>query len=108
MVEYKGVCGRVCDADWQWCEWEWPLPSGFLPDSPCVSVLQPFVHPDCGAHYGVPFLEETPAMFVRWAQFCAMGSIIRFHTNDCCDHRYVARPPDPDEGTTVHSSGQGT
>ena len=26
-------------------------------------------------------------MFVRWAQFCAMGTIIRFHTNSCCDHR---------------------
>jgi hypothetical protein len=26
-------------------------------------------------------------MFVRWAQFCAMGTIIRFHTNECCDHR---------------------
>jgi hypothetical protein len=23
----------------------------------------------------------------RWAQFCAMGTIIRFHTNNCCDHR---------------------
>jgi alpha-glucosidase (family GH31 glycosyl hydrolase) len=30
--------------------------------------LQPYVHPDCGAHYGVPFLQETPEMFVRWAQ----------------------------------------
>ena len=49
--------------------------------------LQPYVHPDCGAHYGVPFLEETPEMFVRWAQFCSMGTIIRFHTNNCCDHR---------------------
>lgn len=49
--------------------------------------LQPYVHPDCGAHYGVPFVEETPEMFVRWAQFCAMGTIVRFHTNDCCDHR---------------------
>ena len=27
--------------------------------------LQPYVHPDCGAHYGVPFKEETPEMFVR-------------------------------------------
>ena len=26
-------------------------------------------------------------MFVRWAQFCAMGTIVRFHTNSCCDHR---------------------
>ena len=26
--------------------------------------LQPYVHPDCGAHYGVPFEEETPEMFV--------------------------------------------
>ena len=49
--------------------------------------LQPYVHPDCGAHYGVPFKEETPEMFVRWAQFCAMGTIVRFHTNSCCDHR---------------------
>jgi hypothetical protein len=49
--------------------------------------LQPYVHPDCGAHYGVPFEQETPEMFVRWAQFCAMGTIIRFHTNNCCDHR---------------------
>lgn len=23
----------------------------------------------------------------RWTQFCAMGTIIRFHTNNCCDHR---------------------
>ena len=50
-------------------------------------ALQPYVHPDCGAHYGVPFLQETPEMFVRWAQFCAMGTIVRFHTNNCCDHR---------------------
>ena len=28
--------------------------------------LQPYVHPDCGAHYGVPFEQETPEMFVRW------------------------------------------
>ncbi len=49
--------------------------------------LQPYVHPDCGAHYGVPFKQETPEMFVRWAQFCSMGTIIRFHTNNCCDHR---------------------
>ena len=26
--------------------------------------LQPYVHPDCGAHYGVPFEQETPEMFV--------------------------------------------
>jgi alpha-glucosidase (family GH31 glycosyl hydrolase) len=35
----------------------------------------------------VPYEQETPEMFVRWAQFCAMGTIIRFHTNSCCDHR---------------------
>jgi len=35
----------------------------------------------------VPFVQETPEMFVRWAQFCAMGTIVRFHTNNCCDHR---------------------
>eukprot|EP00040_Diaphanoeca_grandis_P012991 m.65720 g.65720 ORF g.65720 m.65720 type:complete len:903 (-) comp23596_c0_seq1:497-3205(-) len=49
--------------------------------------LQPYVHPDCGAHYGVPYEQETPEMFVRWSQFCAMGTIIRYHTNNCCDHR---------------------
>jgi hypothetical protein len=26
-------------------------------------------------------------MFVRWIQFCAMGTIIRIHSNTCCDHR---------------------
>jgi hypothetical protein len=49
--------------------------------------LQPYVHPDCGGHYGVPFEQETPEMFVRWTQFCAMGTIIRFHTNKISDHR---------------------
>ena len=49
--------------------------------------LQPYVHPDCGAHIGIPFLHETPEMFVRWAQFCSLGTIVRFHTNECCDHR---------------------
>ena len=49
--------------------------------------LQPYVHPDCGAHYGAVNTSETPEMFVRWVQFCSMGTIIRIHSNTCCDHR---------------------
>ena len=52
--------------------------------------LRPYIHPDCGGHHGPGAGGHTPQspavgypgeVFVRWVQFCSLGTILRLHSD---------------------------
>ena len=45
--------------------------------------LKPYVHMDCTAHHGPEDQGHTypPEPYVRWVQFCSMGTIMRIHSD---------------------------
>lgn len=46
-------------------------------------TFQPYVHPDCTAHHG----HDEPEVYVRWIQFCSLGTIMRVHSDPYNDRR---------------------
>ena len=45
--------------------------------------FKPYVHPDCTAHHN----PDPPEIYVRWIQFCSMGTIMRVHSDPYNDRR---------------------
>jgi hypothetical protein len=46
-------------------------------------TLMPYVHPDCTAHHNA----DPPEVYVRWIQFCSLGTIMRMHSDPYNDRR---------------------
>lgn len=51
--------------------------------------LRPWVHQDCAAHHGpgvhgsgvLPSAPYPPEVYIRWVQFCSLGTITRLHSD---------------------------
>ena len=54
-----------------------------------VDYMKPFVHPDCGGHHGPSDHGEPypPEVYLRWAGFCALGTVFRIHSDPPGDRR---------------------
>ena len=48
-----------------------------------VRWLTAYTHPDCTGHHNA----DTPEVYVRWIQFCALGTIFRVHSDPFNDRR---------------------
>eukprot|EP00039_Didymoeca_costata_P001322 m.51572 g.51572 ORF g.51572 m.51572 type:complete len:1018 (+) comp10741_c0_seq1:186-3239(+) len=46
-------------------------------------TFTPYVHPDCTAHHG----HDDPEVYIRWIQFCSLGTIMRVHSDPYNDRR---------------------